>query len=365
MAFQIGSFMDGLFAGAKSTNELIESRNKLEQQGLQLESARDIMRRAEEGTPEPDLTRTPGEKPPGYGEPTTGSTTPAEALPPESVGATRFGGGEQGSRRRSEPTPEQTALIEKAAAEYKIDPRLLHGLLSVESDFNPTIVSPAGAQGIAQLMPKTAKDLGVTDPFDINQAIPAAAKYLRQGLDAHGGDLNKALMYYHGGPDQSIWGPKTQAYPGAVIGRATSQFSYGSPVVSALGTPAPAPVPTPVPPVASSVTAPPPTGIAGVQSSALAPVPQVTPPARVGPNAPVSQATQDIIRDRNDVPAPPAPPSSSGTIGVAGQDGRFYALTPEQADAYYKEPNFRKQQEMLKTFPLRTSALFDNTTLYG
>ena len=111
--------------------------------------------------------------------------------------------------------PQLEPLIDAAGRQHNVDPTLLKSLILTESDGNPRAVSPAGAQGIAQLMPGTAKELGVTDPFDVTQAIPAAARYLAQGLDKYN-DPQKALMYYHGGPDEGIWGPKTQAYPNTV-----------------------------------------------------------------------------------------------------------------------------------------------------
>jgi hypothetical protein len=78
--------------------------------------------------------------------------------------------------------------------------------------------------GLTQLMPDTARGLAddqghpiVTDPFDPIQSIYGGAKYLAQGLDKYG-DPVKALMFYHGGPDESQWGAKTAAYPGAIAG---------------------------------------------------------------------------------------------------------------------------------------------------
>lgn len=129
---------------------------------------------------------------------------------------------------RIAPVPGKNGeLIERAAAEYKIDPYMLYSLGKVESGDTAKIdgkpVKPPGprtdeenwprAKGWAQLMPATAKALGVTDPYDVNQAIPAAAKLLRQNLDSYGGDVEKALKAYHAGPDTSGWGPLTNAYP--------------------------------------------------------------------------------------------------------------------------------------------------------
>lgn len=116
-------------------------------------------------------------------------------------------------------TPDIDALIQSAAQGQDLPPELLRALISQESSFNPQAKNASGASGLGQLMPATAKRLGVTDPTDPTQAIPAAARYLREGIDASGGDIRQGLMYYYGGPDQRLWGPKTQAYPGQVLAR--------------------------------------------------------------------------------------------------------------------------------------------------
>ena len=90
--------------------------------------------------------------------------------------------------------------IQAAAQKYGIDPALLKGLIKQESDFNPNAGSSAGAQGLCQLMPGTARSLGCTNPLDPAQSIDAGAKYLRQQLDAFGGDVRKALAAYNAGP---------------------------------------------------------------------------------------------------------------------------------------------------------------------
>ncbi len=90
--------------------------------------------------------------------------------------------------------------IDAAAAKYGLDPALLRGLIRQESNFNPNAGSPAGAQGLCQLMPGTAAALGCTNVNDPAQNIDAGARYLRQQLDAFGGDVSKALAAYNAGP---------------------------------------------------------------------------------------------------------------------------------------------------------------------
>jgi len=91
-------------------------------------------------------------------------------------------------------------LINAAASKYGIDPAVLKGLIKQESGFNPNAGSPAGAQGLTQLMPGTASSLGVTDVHDPAQSIDGGAHYLKMQLDRFGGDYSKALAAYNAGP---------------------------------------------------------------------------------------------------------------------------------------------------------------------
>jgi soluble lytic murein transglycosylase-like protein len=90
--------------------------------------------------------------------------------------------------------------IQKAAARYSLSPDLIRGVIRAESNFQAGAVSSAGAQGLMQLMPETAGDLGVTKPFDIQQNIDGGSRYLRQMLDRFGGNLKLALSAYNAGP---------------------------------------------------------------------------------------------------------------------------------------------------------------------
>lgn len=90
-------------------------------------------------------------------------------------------------------------IFAQASACYNLPVALLKAITKVESDFNPNDVSSKGAKGLMQLMPSTAAEVGVTDPFDPWQNIMGATKYIRKQLDRFG-DLRTALAAYNTGP---------------------------------------------------------------------------------------------------------------------------------------------------------------------
>jgi soluble lytic murein transglycosylase-like protein len=91
-------------------------------------------------------------------------------------------------------------LIAEAADQYALDPRMIKAVMETESAFNAMAVSPVGALGLMQLMPAVAAELGADDPMDPRQNIMAGARYLRQLLDAHRGNIRLALASYNAGP---------------------------------------------------------------------------------------------------------------------------------------------------------------------
>ncbi|MGF2615368.1 lytic transglycosylase domain-containing protein [Rossellomorea vietnamensis] len=91
-------------------------------------------------------------------------------------------------------------IISRAAEKYNLPVNLISSVIKQESNFNPNAVSHAGASGLMQLMPATARGLGVTDVFDPEQNVFAGTKYLRQMMDKYNGNLEMALAAYNAGP---------------------------------------------------------------------------------------------------------------------------------------------------------------------
>ena len=89
--------------------------------------------------------------------------------------------------------------IEEISSEYGIDPNLVVSVIEVESGFNPRAVSPKGAQGLMQLMPDTARMLGVTNAFDPGQNLRGGIRYLSYLYDLFKQDLTLALAAYNSG----------------------------------------------------------------------------------------------------------------------------------------------------------------------
>ena len=90
--------------------------------------------------------------------------------------------------------------IAKAAEKYGLPESLIKGVIKAESAFKTRAVSAAGAKGLMQLMPGTARELGVTDSFDIEQNIDGGVRYLKKMIDRFDGDVKKALTAYNAGP---------------------------------------------------------------------------------------------------------------------------------------------------------------------
>ena len=91
-------------------------------------------------------------------------------------------------------------VVQGSSERYRLDPDLVNSVIRAESGFNPHAVSRKGAQGLMQLMPRTAFTLGVTDPLDPQANVEGGTRYLRELLERYNFDLIKALAAYNAGP---------------------------------------------------------------------------------------------------------------------------------------------------------------------
>ncbi|MCX6079927.1 MAG: lytic transglycosylase domain-containing protein [Chloroflexi bacterium] len=129
-------------------------------------------------------------------------------------------------------TGDFATLINQAAQKYNVNPGLVQAVVKAESNFNPSAVSSAGAQGLMQLMPATAAGLGVTNPLDPAQNIEGGVKFLSQLLSHYNGNVQLAVAAYNAGPgavDKYNGIPpyqETQTYVTRVLGYYNSGNSW-------------------------------------------------------------------------------------------------------------------------------------------
>jgi soluble lytic murein transglycosylase-like protein len=131
----------------------------------------------------------PASSGPGTASPTSFASTLATALDSSPDGSADDTGDGQ-----------YDAEIDAASAQEGVDPALVRAVVAHESGFDANATSPAGAQGLMQLMPATARGLGVTDAYDPQQNIAGGTHLIKTLLDRYDGNLSLALAAYNAGP---------------------------------------------------------------------------------------------------------------------------------------------------------------------
>ncbi|MGQ7817199.1 lytic transglycosylase domain-containing protein [Metapseudomonas furukawaii] len=116
-------------------------------------------------------------------------------------------------------------IVAQAAFDYDLPAELLHAVIQTESNYDPVALSPKGAAGLMQLMPDTARDLGVRDVFDPTANVRGGARYLKRLMRQFDNDLSLALAAYNAGPGAVLAHgraippyPETQRYVPSVLG---------------------------------------------------------------------------------------------------------------------------------------------------
>ncbi|MEM1245037.1 MAG: lytic transglycosylase domain-containing protein [Acidobacteriota bacterium] len=102
--------------------------------------------------------------------------------------------------RPRKPNAALQSLIERYSLQQNLDVALVRAVIQAESSFDPRALSPKGAMGLMQLMPSTARELGVSDPWDPEQNVRGGTRYLRRMLDQFDGQVDLALAGYNAGP---------------------------------------------------------------------------------------------------------------------------------------------------------------------
>jgi soluble lytic murein transglycosylase-like protein len=124
-------------------------------------------------------------------------------LYPETGSGVTVGAGTRSDKSENKTTSGNktpfSEMVKKASAKFGVDEKVINAVIKNESSFKPRAVSRCGAMGLMQLMPGTAKSLGVKDPFNVEENIMAGTRYLKQKINEFGGNVPLALAAYNAG----------------------------------------------------------------------------------------------------------------------------------------------------------------------
>lgn len=131
------------------------------------------------------------------------------------------------------------AAVEAAAARHGVDPNLVRAIIKVESNYNPRAVSRKGAMGLMQLMPATARDLNVRNPYDVQQNVDGGVRHIKDLLDNFGGDVKLTAAAYNAGQGavERNGGVPPYAETRAYVKRVTALYGNDNSHVSGTRTP--------------------------------------------------------------------------------------------------------------------------------
>jgi soluble lytic murein transglycosylase-like protein len=151
----------------------------------------------------PDRPKAPTYRTPAAATPHTPASETAYApsgYTPDNLAADQPAAAPDASNTSTSAPRTLDQMVHEVAARYNVDPELVKAVVTTESNWNTHAVSRTGAQGLMQLVPSTARDLGVRNAFDPQQNLDGGVRYLRMLLERYGGDLDKALAAYNAGP---------------------------------------------------------------------------------------------------------------------------------------------------------------------
>ena len=132
------------------------------------------------------------------------AVSPPEPVTPSALAATARSTSGGNSARITQANAPYNETVKNAAESSGVEGRLLHAVITAESNYNPRAVSPKGAGGLMQLMPKTARQYGVANVFDPKQNIQGGARYLAYLLTLFDNDLELTVAAYNAGENAVI-----------------------------------------------------------------------------------------------------------------------------------------------------------------